>query len=254
MVDIHSHILPELDDGSSSLSESLEMAREAVKQGIHKIIATPHHANGAYLNETSRVEQSVHFLNEELVLQGIPLTVYIGQEIRLYQDLLEDLDHSRIVTLNRSKYMLVEFPPSHIPNYTDELFHELSIQNITPIIAHPERNQEINENPSRLLELIEQGGLSQVTAHSILGGFGKTIQAFSLNLCKNHLAHFLASDAHNLTNRPCVLGHAYQTLRESLGNDAADHFQQNAKCVLENIPLMKKSPVWSKRKWYKLWE
>ncbi|SEC11529.1 CpsB/CapC family capsule biosynthesis tyrosine phosphatase [Paenibacillus sp. GP183] len=253
MIDIHSHILPDLDDGSTSLSESLEMAREAVKQGIHKIIATPHHANGTYLNETSRVEQSVHTLNEELQLQGIPLTVYIGQEIRLYRDLLEDLDHSRIVTLNRSKYMLVEFPSSHIPNYTDELFHELGIQKITPIIAHPERNQEIKENPSRLLELIEKGGLSQVTAHSILGGFGKTIQAFSMNLCKNHLAHFLASDAHNLTNRPCVLGQAYQTLRENLGNDVADLFQQNARCVLEDHSLLKEIPVWSRRKWFKFW-
>ncbi|MBP1993432.1 tyrosine-protein phosphatase [Paenibacillus eucommiae] len=254
MIDIHSHILPGLDDGARSLNESIEMARQAVQQGIHKVIATPHHANGMYQNELLLVRQSVLSLNTELQQQGIPLEVYTGQEIRMYRDLLDDLDRQLIETLDGSGYMLIEFPSGSIPSYTSEVFHELRINSITPIIAHPERNVEITKNPEKLLELVEEGALSQVTAQSVSGGFGKSIQALSLELCKHHLAHFIASDAHNMTNRPFGLAQAYQQLGDKLGADYVDYFQNNAESVINHTSVQLNKPQWPKRKWFHFWK
>jgi protein-tyrosine phosphatase len=254
MIDIHSHILPELDDGASDLEQAIQMARQAVKQGIHAVIATPHHQNGRFNNDASFVEQQVISFQEELDQRNIPLRIHTGQEIRVYRGLVDDVEVKRTKTLDGSNYMLLEFPSDRISSGIHELLHELQLMGIVPIIAHPERNREIVENPARLLELVELGALTQVTAHSLLGLFGKSIQKFSFDLCKNHLAHFISSDAHNTTNRGFALAEGYEALRSELGQPFVSSFQNNANRIIHNLPIETQSPVWVRPKWFQFWK
>lgn len=252
MIDIHSHILPNLDDGSQGIDESIAMARAAMADGIDTIIATPHHANGKFHNDAITVEKAVKALNAQLKQEGIAVEIKAGQEIRVYRGLIDDLEH--LHTLHNSRYMLLEYPSSEIPSYTYELLHELCVMNITPIIAHPERNQEIAQDPSKLLQMVEMGALTQLTSHSLTGLFGKSIQNLSLKLCDNNLAHFISNDAHNITRRSFGLKQAYQLIGAKLGNEYVEFFQNNAAKVITNEPIEIRRPVWPKHKWFQFWK
>ncbi|NOV00001.1 tyrosine-protein phosphatase [Paenibacillus planticolens] len=254
MIDIHSHILPDIDDGAGDLEQSILMAREAVVQGIHSVIATPHHENGRYTNDAQFVELQVKAFQVELQKRNIPLRLHAGQEIRVYRNLVEDIEAKRTSTLNGSRYMLLEFPSDRIPSGFHDLLHELRLMEIVPIIAHPERNREIVQHPEKLLELVQLGALSQITAHSLLGHFGKSIQALTLHLCRNHLAHFVSSDAHNTTNRGFALAGAYHILQEKLGTDVVNTFQNNASSVVHDLEIESCQPVWARPKWFQFWK
>ncbi|OAS21878.1 tyrosine-protein phosphatase [Paenibacillus oryzisoli] len=254
MIDIHSHILPDLDDGASDLEQAVLMARAAVEQGIHTVIATPHHENGRFTNDATLVIEQVNLLQAELNRRDIPLHIHPGQEIRVYRELMDDLEAGRAITLDGSRYVLLEFPSDRIPSGIDEVLHELLLLDIVPIIAHPERNREIAQDPTKLLQLVQLGALSQVTAHSLLGHFGKSIESLSFDLCRNHLAHFISSDAHNTTNRGFALAEGYEALRSELGQGIVVSFQNNANRIIHNLSIETHSPVWSKPKWFQFWK
>ncbi|MGB3260084.1 tyrosine-protein phosphatase [Paenisporosarcina sp.] len=233
MIDIHSHILHGLDDGAKDLSGSIEMAKQAVAEGITAVIATPHHRHPSYTNDKQSILKGVHELSAELKRQNIALDIYPGQEIRLFGEMADVLDHNEeLLTLNNSEYVLVEFPSSNIPKYTEQLFYDLLVKGYTPIIAHPERNAEIAENTDKLYRLIKNGALSQVTAASVAGLFGKKTQKLSLDLLEHNQAHFVASDAHNITNRGCVWKQAMDKLNKKLGSDMVSLIDMQAQDVL----------------------
>lgn len=243
MIDIHNHILPGLDDGSQSLEESLEMARMAVSEGISTVIATPHHWKGPFVNCAAIVKDAVRFFNESLKKHQIPLEIRCGQEIHVYPRLIDDLYDNKLLTLAESPYLLIEFPSSRIPGRIEDMFHELAVLGLTPIIAHPERNREIAEHPDKLGELVARGALCQVTSHSITGRFGSGAQSAAMNLCRRNLVHFIASDAHNVTDRPFHLPQASEMVRKQLGGDYADYFQQNAQRLMNRQAIHTLQPV-----------
>jgi len=253
MIDIHSHILPCVDDGSQSLEESLAMARAAVDDGIRQIIATPHHANGRYDNPAEGVVKSVGSLNEELRREGIELEVLAGQEIRVYGNLVDDWLGQLLLPLHRSSYLLIELPTGDVPKHMPDLIHELQVMQLIPIIAHPERNQVLLNNPKRLQELVELGALGQVTSHSLNGAFGKKIQEVSLHMCKSNLIHFVASDAHNLTSRSFGLTSAYHVIEEKVGKETASYFKRNAQAVVEGSRIEARQLVKAPKKRFFFW-
>lgn len=243
MIDIHSHILHGLDDGAKDLSVSVDMAKQAVAEGITSIIATPHHRHPSYSNEKKNVLVAVQNLQRELQKQSIPLNVFAGQEIRLFGEMVDALEQAEeLLTLNNSEYVLVEFPSANIPKYTDRLFYDLLLKGYTPIIAHPERNAEIAENTDKLYRLIKNGALSQVTAASVAGLFGKKTQKLSLKLLENQQAHFVASDAHNITNRAFVWNQAMDTLTKKLGPETKTLVNSQAQAVLDDNNVKKLAP------------
>lgn len=253
MIDIHNHILPGVDDGASTLEDSLTMARQAVEEGITAIIATPHHANGRYLNEAAQVEQAVQQISEALAAAGIDLRLYAGQEVRVYRDLIDDLQQGKLLTLARSRYMLIEFPTSKVPEDIHELIHELGVAGITPVIAHPERNMELSQNPARLAELVERGALAQMTTHSINGLFGKKIQDSSFTMCESNLIHFLSSDAHNPTERSFGMREACRRVKERLGESFTEFYKSNADILLANGIISVPTPKVRKKKRFHFW-
>src|SRR5690606_11132250 len=146
MIDIHSHILPGIDDGPKTMLDSLVMAQDAVNKGIHTIIATPHHQNGRYSNSKSDIELHVSKLNNQLQIENIPLTVLVGQETRLNSDIMTEVKSGDIATLKNTKYVIIEFPPREVPHYAEQILFDIQVAGYIPIIVHPERNLQIAEN------------------------------------------------------------------------------------------------------------
>lgn len=250
MIDIHSHILPGIDDGAKSEEDSLEMAKEAVKHGITSIIATPHHRNGKFDNECASIMSNVATLNELLVQEDIPLTVLPGQETRINGDMIEDLENAELLPLNETKYLFVEFPSGHVPRYSAQMLFDIQVAGYKPIIVHPERNRELIEHPSKLYEFVQKGALTQVTAASVVGKFGKNIQTFSHQLIEANLTHFIASDAHNTTTRGFCMDEAFNEIKIKYGSDYYFMFIENSQLVVDNqnVNFIEPSQVRKKKK------
>ncbi|WP_047982617.1 tyrosine-protein phosphatase [Ornithinibacillus contaminans] len=242
MIDIHCHILPGIDDGPKTMVESLVMAQAAVKQGIHTIIATPHHQNGWYINTKKEIEQYIVNLNVSLQEENIPLTVLLGQETRLHANMIEELQTGVMVALNNTKYVFVEFPSGEVPSYSEQMLFDIQIAGYTPIIVHPERNSQIAEHPSILFNLVQRGALTQITAGSIVGSFGKAVQKLSHKLIESNLTHFIASDAHNTTTRKFLLQDAYKAVRSEHGTGVFYKFMENAQLLINGDSIQRDEP------------
>ncbi|MDN6139716.1 MAG: tyrosine protein phosphatase, partial [Tetragenococcus koreensis] len=245
MIDLHCHILPGVDDGADSMETSLAMAKEAVSQGITHILCTPHHNNGRYENSKATVVQAVALLQKELDKQQVDLTLFEGQEVRITGDLLQEVNDDRILFTDLTNtYVLIEFPTMDIPAYTEQLFFELRAQERVPVIVHPERNAKFREDPNRLLSYLEMGCLAQLTAPSLVGTFGKSIQKTAQVMVDHNLVQMVASDAHGVNKRRFHLKEAY----ELMGNEKAELMQQVAKDVINGDEVAYPSPEKVKKK------
>ncbi|MFE4704825.1 tyrosine-protein phosphatase [Peribacillus simplex] len=249
MIDIHCHILPGVDDGSADMNESMYMARKAVEAGITHIFATPHHLNEKYVNVKDDIINGAVRLNESLQQNNIPITIHLGQEVRIHRDIFTSLEKEEILTLDDNcTYLLLELPSGRVPIYTQEVIYELLLKGITPIIVHPERNKELNENHKLLFELVQEGALTQLTSGSIIGSFGKSIQSFSKKIIEHNLAHFIATDAHNTGSRGFTLQQAYETITKAHGIDRTFYFKENAEHLLKDQSPDVDKPVPFKKK------
>jgi len=209
LIDIHVHILPEIDDGAGSLDEAVEMSRCACGDGISAVVATPHVISGIYHPARETILTAVGRFNSVLRENDIPLEVLPGAEYRLEPDLPERLTRGELLTLNDSgRYLLVEMPSACVPRYAGRIFYELLLRGVTPVIAHPERNTMLVKEPSLLYDLVFRGALAQVTAGSLTGVFGSGAARTARLFLEHGCVHFLASDAHSAGGRAPVLSGA----------------------------------------------
>ncbi|WP_042345875.1 tyrosine-protein phosphatase [Bacillus massiliigorillae] len=253
MIDLHSHILWGVDDGAKTLEDSLKMAKQAVNQGIRTIVATPHHMNGNYLNTRKDIKTKVSELNNHLEKKQIPLDVLPGQEIRVYGDLLKDYEKGQLVCVNDvTNYLLIELPTFNFTDYYEKILFEIRLQGLIPVIVHPERNRFFLENPHKLYDLVQQGVLTQVTAASLTGHFGRRIKKFSLQIIKANLTHFIASDAHNVSTRDFKMDEAFRVIENHFGIDYTDFFLKNAKLLLQNKEVNQHIPYMIKKRIFHL--
>jgi protein-tyrosine phosphatase len=243
MIDIHSHILPGIDDGAKTLEDSMDMARKAVSEGIHTIIATPHHKNGKYNNKKSDILPIVEEVKNRLKDEKIPLEVLPGQECRIYGEILEDYRKGSVTPLNLvSQYLFIEFPSNSVPRYADKLLYDIQVEGLTPVIVHPERNAELIERPDKLYRLVKNGAVTQLTASSLTGYFGKNIQKFSQQMIEANLTHFIASDAHNIHNRSFKMEEAMDYIEKKYGIDTVYYFTENAEVLVDGKTIYKEIP------------
>jgi protein-tyrosine phosphatase len=249
LIDLHCHLLPGVDDGAKDLNESIEMAKAAVAEGITHIVATPHHNNGNYSNSKEQIIAKVQELQDALQKESIPLTILPGQEPRINGDILQDYEDGNLLTLNDAeKYVLIELPSNHVPRYTEKLLFDLQMKELTPIIVHPERNQEIIDNPDLLYHLVKKGACTQITASSLTGHFGKKIKKFALDLIEANLTHFIASDAHNVTTRPFRMQEAYEMIEKEFGVSTVFYFRENAELAFKGQTIYREIPQRIKKK------
>ena len=224
MFDIHCHILPAVDDGSGNMSDSIEMAQLAAESGTKGIVATPHcNIPGMFDNYWSNeLENKVRSLQIELKEKGIPVTIYSGQEVFLSRHFDERLKNREFITLNNSRYMLVEldFMIDEV-SAVSKLKH-LAAEGYVPIVAHPERYGFVIENPSVIKKIRSSGCLVQINCGSILGDFGGYIKKTADIIIRNSLADFIASDAHSQYSRTPVLSDVHELICENYSYDYAD--------------------------------
>ncbi|MCD2255873.1 tyrosine protein phosphatase [Lactobacillus sp. CC-MHH1034] len=228
LVDLHCHILPGVDDGAKTLADSIALARVAVSQGIKYVLVTPHHMNGIYMNHPKDVRQLTNKLQKALNQANVPLKLFPGQEVHLTGDLLTAIDREDILFADANHhYLMLELPHDSVPDYTVKMVDELLAREIVPVIVHPERNRGLLENPDQLYELVSLGCLTQLTASSFVGVFGKKIQRFTEKIVRANLGFVFASDAHNLRGRNYKMTEAFKKLKQ-FGGKLAAKYQENA--------------------------
>jgi len=249
-VDIHSHIIHGLDDGSASLDISLEMVAMAAESGTSDIVATPH-ANSEFTYEAALVAER---LAELRAASKAEIGIHCGCDFHLsFQNVQDAIKHPSRYTINNRQYLLVELPSYTVYPNIAAVYQTLMDAGMVPIITHPERNQVVQQDISGLRTWVESGCLVQITAQSLLGVFGSKAKRFSDDLLAEGLAHFVASDAHDCKRRPPRLDLAYRYVVDEVGQQTADLlFINNPARVLKGLeidfPLSKKAA--GKRRWY----
>lgn len=241
MIDLHCHILPGIDDGAKSLDEAVEMCRLAAAEGCRAMIATPHQRRGAWWNgDRQKLTQLARELQEAV---GPGLRVLLGGEIHVDSELLaevEKLPGGGIFPLAGSRYLLIEFDAQGRARDAIGLVHELCVAGWRPVVAHPEFIPWLAEDLDLVARLVSLGAMTQVTAMSVTGDFGRGPQADAHALIEAGLAHFVASDCHGVTRRPPGLRRAYQTISGRWGAEVAKRLvSDNPRAVVQNRPLAK---------------
>ncbi|WP_086428571.1 tyrosine-protein phosphatase [Staphylococcus cornubiensis] len=243
MIDIHNHILMGVDDGPQTDTDMIALMQQAATQGVTGIVATPHHLNPRFHNEASVVMEKLEKMKSHPEIQKLGIALYPGQEIRISADIIQGIEKGTVMGLNHSKYVLIELPSREVPHYTKPLLFELQRRGYIPVIAHPERNKAIVKNPEILYELIQNGALSQLTAGSLLGTFGKNIQKLSLQFITCHLAHVIASDAHSTGERPFQLQTLIEESKLRPYKETIQHLIDNGSTMVNNIDMKLERPL-----------
>jgi len=253
MIDIHSHILPGMDDGPATLEECVAMVRLAAQTGTTDIVASPH-ASLEFSFDSARVDERIAELSAAC---GNAPRIYRGCDFHLTYDNIQDaLAHPDTYTINRRNYLLVEFPDLLIARSSDEIFARMRGAGIIPVITHPERNWLLQQRLPQLERWVASGCCLQVTAQSLLGRFGRQARRYAWELLRRNLAHFVASDAHDPEDRTPRLDLAYQEIARKLGEAHAERvLVSNPRAALEGQALEwcpePEPPV--RRRWYQFW-
>jgi protein-tyrosine phosphatase len=238
MIDIHSHLLHGLDDGSKTLENSVAMARMAAADGITHMVCTPH-ASGAYTFSPEAVAAKLAELRAAIAAEDIGLQLGSGCDFHLSFDNLEDAQkHPGRYTINGHQYLLVELPDYGVPASLPDLLYNLRIHGMTPILTHPERNATVSSKLEMLAPLLRDGLLIQLTANSLTGDMGRHAEKTALKLLANGWVHFVSTDSHNLTSRPPILSRAFDLVRQKAGDTVAEQlFTTNPLAAFNGTPI-----------------
>ncbi len=221
-VDIHCHLLPQINDGAKSWDDALAMARMAVADGIETIIVTPHQLGSFAQNHGAMIRERTEELAERLAEQEIPLSVLPGADVRIESGMINLVRQGEVLSLaDHRRHILLELPHEiYVP--LDRLLSELRAAGMVGILSHPERNAGIMAKPALVGPLVDAGCLMQITAGSLLGMFGPASQSVAERLATDGLVHFVSTDAHGLKSRRPQLGAAHQRMAELVGPVLAD--------------------------------
>lgn len=249
MIDMHTHVLYGVDDGPTTIDDTKAMFAQAQQEKITDIISTSHALHPQYDVTATVVTAQVQELQHVAAHYGI--TLHTGQEIRIQPDIVAQYKAGNLLTLANSRYMLLELPSSNVPQYTKNILYGLLDEGITPIIAHPERNKGIAEKPERLERLIREGAVSQVTAGSLSGHFGKSVQQLALQLVEANLVHTYGSDTHNVGTRPSLFNAGLDYLEKKKYHESIDMLLENNERIIQNQGLIVWEPQEAKqKKWW----
>lgn len=235
MVDIHSHILPEVDDGPKSWETAEAMCRMAAEDGIEHMVATPH-ANDRYFYDREYLSGLLQTLQQRI---GNTPRLSLGCDFHLsFDNMKSALESPERYCIADSHYLLVEFSNFSIPLQVDEWFTRMRRNGFTAIITHPERNPLIQQNAERVLQWVELGCTVQVTASVFTGSWGTRARETAEWLMKRQAVHFLATDAHDIQRRPPALSAARKAVTKEFGEDTAQSLTEiNPRAVVSDEPL-----------------
>ncbi len=221
-VDIHSHILPEMDDGAQDLRQALQMLEKASGEGISHMIATPHYKQGKYRANSRTVLERTKLLQEAARKQGIPIRLYPGTEILYHGELEEKFDRGELCTLNHSEYALIEFMPLEEFHYIRNAADQLLGMGYRPVLAHVERYRCLLKDADKVREIKGMGCRIQVNAGSVTGQFGRPARRFVRKLIQAELVDYLGTDAHDLNKRAPLMNGCAEYLYQKCSRGYAD--------------------------------
>jgi protein-tyrosine phosphatase len=218
MIDLHTHILPGVDDGLNTEDEAVEFARVAQEDGVRTIVATPHCKEGSWDNTRDDILAAVERLRERLDREGVEVRLEPGAEVHLVPELVQRVGDGRALTLgDNGKTLLLELSLSQYPVELENLIFELKLAGLEVLLAHPERIRYFQEDPARYEAVVRGGAFGQITTGSILGQFGSRAKEYSVELLRKGLVHVLSSDAHDVHRRPPVLSTAFEAIVPLVG-------------------------------------
>lgn len=228
--DLHSHILPGMDDGAKDADTCREMLEMAVEQGTTGIVATPHIIGTKDFSLWPQIVSACKFLNEIGREKGWNIGVYPGAEVAVSNDILSFLKEPGPFCINGANYILLELPAHQIPHYIDEIFFTLQVRGFEIVLAHPERQTELIRHPDVLWNWLDRGILVQVSGTSLMGVMGKTVMEFAEMLVRRGAVYCIGSDAHGLGRRNPGLRETAKKLTALAGAEATRR-------ILEKNPL-----------------
>ncbi|MFZ5518150.1 MAG: tyrosine-protein phosphatase [Candidatus Zhuqueibacterota bacterium] len=260
LIDIHSHILPFIDDGSENWESSLSMLQNGEKEGIVAIVATPHVLSQTDFKSEQKIIDAYLELQRRAVQAGLKIKIYLGCEIYAQHD--TSLNYQIATLNNNKKYFLMEFPMSSIPRFVPEMFFKFIVNEKIPIVAHPERNLGFQMKPMLVYDYVQRGALMQINEGSLRGKYGQHAQMLAVKMIENNLAHFIASDGHKPDGRTVTLLQSYEAVAKNFGKDKAELlFCLNPKKAINGEPIINDNPLpieselkpkfWQKFKWFK---
>ena len=229
-VDLHTHVLPALDDGPPDMETAVALARTAAADGTGVLLATSHSAEVLqYRLDRAALERRADEVRRALAGQGIEVTLLVGVEIYVEADTVGKLKRGELSTLNGSRYVLAEPPFEMLPLYFDEVLFQLQAAGYVPVVAHPERNAAVQREPRRLFDWVNRGALVQVSAPSVMGHFGRAARRVARLAIARRWAQVVASDAHDPIHRPPRLGEVRDLI-------AKEHGAELARKVVDDYP------------------
>ena len=231
MIDLHSHILPGLDDGAANLAMSVAMARAYVAQGVECVACTPHILPGLYHNSGPQIRADLRKLQQHLNSAEIPLRLVTGADNHMVQNFVTKLRCGQLLTLADSRYVLLE-PPHHLaPPQLENLCFDVLAASYVPILTHPERLTWIEGSYHKIQRLAERGVWMQITAGSLLGRFGKRARYWGERMLSEGLVQILATDAHDISRRPPDLLQGRRAAEKLIG-------AQNSEYLVATHPMI----------------
>lgn len=254
MIDLHTHILPGVDDGVRNDEDAVEFARVAAADGVRTIVATPHCREGFYVNDRASVADGVERLRALLAREGVDVEVLPGGEVHVCPDLPQRMKDGRAPTLaDNGKTLLLELSMSQYPVGLEDLVFQLRVAGAIVLFAHPERIRYFQDDVRRYEAVIRLGAFGQITTGSITGTFGEGISEFSEELLRKRIVHVIASDAHNVRGRPPVMSRAVEAASAYVGREIAEKMATEfPRALIEgrepNLPPAE--PLPAKRSWF----
>jgi len=252
MIDLHSHILPNIDDGSQSIGETYNLIREAYNAGFSDIISTSHYLEDYdFIADDKQRKQWIDVLVQNMPEEVEKINLHIGSEIYINHDMVELLESKKASTLGDSNYVLFELSMNRKISNLKNIIYNLLEKGYIPIIAHPERYKFVQEDPNYLIELIELGVYFQANFASIVGLYGKEPQNTVKLLLKNNMIHFFGSDVHRQNTIYSRMPEILKEIKKVISEQKLQELTEiNPKLVLENKKIYVDSPIEIKKSFW----
>lgn len=244
MIDFHTHILPNVDDGSKSIDETFELLNEAKKAGFDTIISTSHYIEDYYNVNVSEREVWINAISEILKKENNDLKLYLGNEVYLTENIMELLETGKATTINKSRYILFEFPMNTKPMNMYDIIYDMLQNKLIPILAHPERYSFVQKEPEIIYDLIQKGVLMQANYGSIIGRYGEKAQLMVRKFFENNMIHFLGSDVHKKNTIYPRITQALNEIKDIIGKEKLNELTTiNPGMVLEDRKIDIDEPI-----------
>ena len=235
MIDFHTHILPNIDDGSKSVEETFNLIKEAESVGFDSIISTSHYIESYYESPVEERQEWINALSGALKKENINVDLYLGNEVYFSENIIKLLNENKIAKINNSKYMLFEFSMNVKPINVYDVIYEMIQNKITPILAHPERYRFVQQDPSLIYELLDTGVLMQSNFASIIGWYGEKAEILAKKFLESNMISFFGTDVHKQNTIYPKIPEILEKIKEIIGQEKLDELTTiNPRKVLNN--------------------